>query len=62
MEAQQKQREQELIDEVKARVEREFADMFETRFNQLEEQLKEKERVALEAKRMLEEIQTAQHQ
>jgi len=33
--------------------------MFETRFNQLEEQLKEKERVALEAKRMLEEIQTA---
>ena len=36
--------------------------MFETRFNQLEEQLKEKERVALEAKRMLEEIQTAQQQ
>jgi len=47
---------------VKARVEREFADVFEQRFNQLEAQLKEKERVALEAKRMLEEIQIASKQ
>lgn len=51
-----------MIDEVKARVEREFSDIFESRFNQLEQQLKEKEKIALEAKKMLEEIQDKQAQ
>jgi hypothetical protein len=39
-----------MIEEIRARVEREFADTFENRFNQLESQLKEKEKQAFDAK------------
>ncbi len=47
------QREQEIIEEIRARVEREFADQFENRFNVLENQLKEKEAMAVEARELL---------
>ena len=53
-------REEEMVEEVRARIEREFADHFEARFIQLEEQLKEKEKIALEAKQLLNELQTQQ--
>ena len=52
------QREQEMIEEIRARVEREFADQFENRFNVLEAQLKEKETMAAEARQLLEKLQS----
>jgi hypothetical protein len=42
-----------MIEEIRARVEREFADQFENRFNLLEAQLKEKETMAAEARELL---------
>lgn len=52
----------EMAEEIRAKIEKEFADQFEARFNQLEEQLKEKEKVASEAKVLLNELQEKQKQ
>ena len=57
----QKQREDEMVEEVRAKIEKEFADQFEVRFNHLEEQLKEKERIAHESKKLLEDLQAKAH-
>lgn len=54
------QREKEMIEEIRARVEREFADQFENRFNVLESQLKEKEAMAAEARALLDKLQNNQ--
>ena len=54
------QREQEMIEEIRIKVEREFADQFENRFNVLENQLKEKEQMAVEARALLDKLQNQQ--
>jgi hypothetical protein len=54
------QREQEMIEEIRIKVEREFADQFENRFNVLENQLKEKEKMAVEARQLLDKLQNQQ--
>lgn len=50
-----------MVEEVRAKIEKEFADQFEVRFNHLEEQLKEKERIAHESKKLLEDLQAKAH-
>ena len=50
-----------MVEEVRAKIEKEFADQFEVRFNHLEEQLKEKERIAHESKKLLEDLQSKAH-
>ncbi len=50
-------REEEMIEEIRSRVEKEFAEQFEQRFNILENQLKEKEAMAIEARTLLDKLQ-----